>query len=200
MKSLKSMIFILILVTAGHSSAQIRHYNVDIEESELIWKAKKVGGKHEGLVSIKSGYLIMSDNKLKGGQFIVDMTTIKCTDLRNENSNSNLVTHLNSDDFFSVANYSTAEFKITTVISQWANNYQIIGKITIKNITKDITFLAEVNPIEDKISATATISVDRTEFDIHHRSGKFFKNLGDNAINDIFEIEISLLAYPENKN
>jgi hypothetical protein len=41
---------------------------------------------------------------------------------------------------------------------------------------------------------TAVIKLDRTDYDIKFRSGKFFPDLGDKLIYDEFELEVSLVA------
>ena len=43
----------------------------------------------------------------------MDMSSITCTDLIPEEGATKLVGHLNSPDFFDVANHSTATLKIT---------------------------------------------------------------------------------------
>jgi hypothetical protein len=41
-------------------------------------------------------------------------------------------------------------------------------------------------------SATAKFNVDRTKYDIKYGSGSFFSNIGDKAINDEFELDVTL--------
>ena len=64
----------------------------------------------------------------------------------------------------------------------------VTADVTIKGITKSITFVAEV----DKGSASANIVIDRTDFDVRYGSGSFFDNLGDKTIYDDFELVVSL--------
>jgi hypothetical protein len=37
------------------------------------------------------------------------------------------------------------------------------------------------------------LTFDRTKFEITHRSGNFFENLGDRLINDDVELEVNLV-------
>ena len=58
-----------------------------------------------GTIALKSSELIFKNNTLKGGSFVIDMTTIACTDLTGEYKRK-LEGHLKSDDFFSVSSLS----------------------------------------------------------------------------------------------
>ena len=117
----------------------------------------------------------------------MDMTTILCTDLSGEYK-SNLEGHLKSDDFFSVSNFPTSKIVITEVSKSSNDNYNISAKLTIKGITQNINFIAKVK--DNNLSATITL--DRTKFNVKYGSGSFFENLGDNMIYDDFEIKVTL--------
>lgn len=59
-------------------------YKVDVASSILTWKGYKVTGDHSGTVKVKSGSLQFTDGSLSGGTFVIDMTSIKDTDLEGE--------------------------------------------------------------------------------------------------------------------
>ena len=44
----------------------------------------------------------------------------------------------------------------------------------------------------DPNNATATMTIDRSEFNIRYGSGSFFENLGDKTIYDEFDLEVNL--------
>jgi hypothetical protein len=46
----------------------------------------------------------------------------------------------------------------------------------------------------ESVTATADFEIDRTEWDIRYGSGKFFKDIGDKAINDNFNVKLNLVA------
>jgi polyisoprenoid-binding protein YceI len=161
--------------------------NVKVKSSSIEWKGEKVVGSHEGTIALKSAELIYKGKKLKGGNFVIDMTSITCTDLSGEYKGK-LEGHLKSDDFFGVAKHPTSTLNITKVTSKSANNYSIDATLTIKGITKAINFDATTKG--KKLSAT--INVDRTKYVIKYGSGSFFDSLGDNMIYDDFEIQVNL--------
>jgi len=171
--------------------------NVVASESKLEWVGKKVTGQHNGTVDIKKGEVFVENGKLTGGSFEFDFTTIKVVDLKDTSSNAKLTGHLKSDDFFSAASHPIGKFEITsaTPISDGSgNNYKLTGNLTIKGITKEVTFPAKVNINGDVVTASSDFNIDRTLWDIKFRSGKFFENLGDNLISDDFNIKFNITA------
>lgn len=169
-------------------------YSVDNSQSTLSWTAKKVTGSHSGNISVTSGKLEVDNNVLKGGNFQLDTRTITVTDIKDAGMNGKLLGHLKSDDFFSVEKHPTASFVITGTTAKGGGNYDVTGNLTIKGITKPISFPATVTVAGGKATAKATIKVDRTKFDIKYRSSNFFENLGDKAIYDDFELDVTLVA------
>ncbi len=168
-------------------------YKVDVAGSAVKWTAYKVGGKHFGKINLKSGSIEMSKTKLTKASFEVDMTTLTVEDISGEWADK-LKGHLLSDDFFSVEKHKTAKFVSTKIVPNGKGGFSVTGDLTIKGISKPITFDAVVKNEGGKITGTSAIKVDRTNYDIKYRSGKFFQDLGDKAIYDEFDLEVSLVA------
>jgi polyisoprenoid-binding protein YceI len=162
---------------------------VDTKASKIHWLAKKVGGQHEGTIGITSGSLVADGAKISGGEFVIDMKSIVCTDITNAEYNQKFIGHISTGDFFEVEKFPTAAFKITKVAGS-----NITGDLTMKGITKSITFPAKIAVVGGKVSATASIPVDRTDFGVKYNSKKFFDTIGDKAIDDIFNLDITLVA------
>ena len=163
-------------------------------KSTVVWKGYKVTGSHTGNISLKNGALQYDGDKLVGGSFTIDMNSITCTDL-DGGSAKKLVGHLKSADFFGVKKYPTANFKITKVVSRGTpGNYKIVGKLTIKETTKEIKFLVNVKNNGDEHIATAKLRIDRSDFKVIYGSGSFFDALGDKTIYDEFDLNISLVT------
>ena len=136
----------------------------------------------------------MSKTKLSKASFEVDMTTLTVEDISGQGADR-LKGHLLSDDFFSVEKHKTATFVSTKIAPNGKpGGFSVTGDLTIKGITKPITFDATVKNEGGKIVGTSAIKVDRTNYDIKYRSGKFFQDLGDKAIYDEFDLEVSLVA------
>jgi polyisoprenoid-binding protein YceI len=193
---LVDMIMTKLLVLAigmiiANPEAGVEQIEVNVSTSSVKWVGAKVGGSHNGSISLTEGALDMEDGVLTGGSFVIDMTTINCEDLEGEYKGK-LEGHLKSDDFFGVEKFPTASFSITKAVAQGPGKYKIEGDLTIKGITKSIKFPAMVEETEGAYTATADITVDRSEYDVKYGSGSFFDGLGDKVIYDDFTLAVSL--------
>lgn len=164
------------------------------DKSKITWTGKKVTGEHTGNIRVKSGYVQLTDGEISGGNFIIDMTSITCTDLTNEEYNQKLVGHLKSDDFFNTEKYPEAKLTITSVASAKKDEYLIKGQLTVKGKTLPIEFPAKITTDGKTLAGTAKIAVNRTNYDIRYGSGSFFDNLGDKAIDDVFTLDVHIVA------
>ena len=169
-------------------------YTVDTDASEVKWEGKKIAYGHYGTVKIASGSLDFDADGLAGGKFNLDMTTIKNDDIEDAEKNAKLIGHLKSDDFFSVENHPVSTFVITQTEALDDDMYEITGDLTIKGITHPVTFEAEVKEGNGVVSANASMTFDRSKYDVKFQSGSFFENLGDKAIYDDIEMEVMLVA------
>jgi polyisoprenoid-binding protein YceI len=184
-------------------------YNVDPAASQLHWEARKVSGAHHGHLNFKNGELKVKNGQVTGGQFEVDMSSLVDEDLTDKEWNDKLVNHLKSDDFFSVAKHPTSRLVITEMKAMrqagGADNAnateiksemkgEMRGTLVIKGISKPIRFPATVKIDGDKAELKGTATIDRTQYDIRFRSGKFYENLGDKLIYDEFKLDANLVA------
>lgn len=187
MKTTIFKIFTIVFAMFTLNTFAQTNKNIDLNSSSIHWLAKKIVGQHEGTINFQSGHLEMTNDKLTGGYFVVDMTTLTATDLTGDYLGK-LNGHLKNEDFFDVANHPTSTLKFTSVKENSTNNYTVSGDLIIKNIKKPITFDITLAPKEAKTKLT----VDRTEYNIKYASGSFFENLGDKTIEDNFTLDIVL--------
>lgn len=179
--------------------AKVAALTLDTSSSVIGWVGKKpTGSSHNGTIALKEGSLKLDGLKPTEGSFVIDMTTIKNLDLKDAGYNKKLVDHLTSDEFFNVSKFPTASFKITKADPIKGGNMNVTGDLTIKGITKSITFPAEVMQHGKMFHATGKLKFNRADFDVRYNSGRFFdpKKLGDKLINDEIEIEIDLKTVP----
>ncbi|WP_342330505.1 YceI family protein [Pedobacter sp. FW305-3-2-15-E-R2A2] len=165
-------------------------YKVDASKSSITWVGKKLTGSHNGTIDLQSGSLSFNGKKLAGGNFVIDMTTIKDAD-----KSANLEKHLKADDFFGTDKFASSTFTIKKVAGN-GNTVNVTGDLTIKGITNSITFPATLAWNADgSVTASADkVSVDRTKFGIKYKSKSIFPEIGDKMINDEFELAIKLVA------
>jgi polyisoprenoid-binding protein YceI len=186
MKTLfKSLLILTVAATTVAFTTPIKK-KIDITQSKIEWKGKKVLGSHTGTIALQSGYFEMDGNQLTGGMFVVDMSSITVTDLSGEDKGK-LEGHLKSNDFFGVAKHPTATLVINRATSN-ADGYIVAGDITIKGVTVPIEFDLDMGAD----FASTSLKIDRTKFGVRYGSGSLFDNLGDNAIADNFELNVTL--------
>jgi polyisoprenoid-binding protein YceI len=159
---------------------------VNIETSVVIWTGYKLTGQHEGTITLKEGVLLFENETLTGGNFIIDMTTINTTDLQGGAKNR-LDGHLKNEHFFDVDKHKTATMTFKDVKPN-GSSYFIIADLTIKGITKEISFNMKVS----ENLATANLKIDRTKFNITYKSASLSNVLKDKAIYDEFDLRVKL--------
>jgi polyisoprenoid-binding protein YceI len=186
MKKLKSIAFLLVIALSTLATAQTK--KVDASKSSINWVGKKVTGQHSGTINIKEATLVFDGQKLTGGTFTVDMPSITVTDLKAGDGKEDLEGHLKADDFFGTEKHPTSTLVFKTIATKGNDLYNVTADLTIKGKTNPITFdiLVKGN------TATATLKVDRTKYDIKYKSGSFFDGLGNKVIYDDFELTVKL--------
>jgi polyisoprenoid-binding protein YceI len=188
-KNVSSLLFAIVFGSVAIASGPIDGEKKDIKTSEstVTWKGYKVTGSHTGTIDLKEGSLEFEGEKLIGGEFVVDMASLISTDLEGEYKGK-LEGHLKSDDFFGVESNPTSKLVFTSVEATGKNSYEVTGDLTIKGKTNPVTF--DVSVYGSK--ATATLKVDRSQYDVKYGSGSFFDNLGDKTIYDEFDLVVDL--------
>lgn len=171
--------------------------NVDLTASILTWKGTKPGGAHDGTVGLGESTLIVKDGAITGGEFIVDMTSIKNLDIKDAKKSASLVGHLTSADFFDIAKFPTAKFVITSVDDK-DGVLSVTGNLTIKDVTKSITVPAAFSE-EGGIYTfkSEKFNIDRADFNVKYGSKKWFDNLKDKFIDDLVEMSFEVKTKAE---
>jgi len=165
------------------------NFKVTIENSKLTWKGYKPTGDHMGTITLASGNIYLKNNKLTGGSFVADMSTIKDAD-----GSAKLEGHLKSEDFFEVAAFPTAKFDITNSEIK-GTKVHITGNMTIKGITKQFTFPATLAVNKDNVTLTSdTFQINRADFNVKYKSKTFFNDLKDKFVNDDFDFQVTIVA------
>lgn len=164
-------------------------FTVNPQESTLSWEGKKVSATHHGKINIKSGKLMMDGDKLTGGEFVVDMNTIANEDLQGE-WNQKLVNHIKSEDFFHVQQHPEATFQITEVkATDNPNQVVVSGNLTIKGISKNITFNADVvENSANKVQMKADFNIEREQW------GITYTGMADDLISKEINFKVNIIA------
>lgn len=172
--------------------------SIDTAASSIRFTGNGVGKNHPGTFRLSSGDVTLSENQLTGGQFVININSMQVEE-QAEIFQTKLKGHLLAPDFFDAAKYGTAKFEITKVEPYTATatdssvvagaNYKISGNLTLKNVTKNLTFPAKVNVTDSGIEAKANFDIDRTNWDMKYGNDK---SLGDKFISETVNIELDL--------
>lgn len=178
-KVITSLVLILLYVSAFTQVIQT-------EASEVTFKVSSSAslGKTEGSFNGPTGNVSFDADNLSDSYFDVqvDATTIETgVNLRDN--------HLKSDDFFYVEKYPYITF-VSTSIQKTTSGYVTAGKLTIRDVEKQVRIPFEVSVNGNVTALTGTFTVQRKEFDLGTGFGGFF--IGN-------EVEVSVktvLKYP----
>lgn len=176
----------------AEATAESATYIVSPSKSELQWTGKKLAYGHTGLIDIRSGEISAEGDKITAGSFVIDMATIRETGAEDEEKAIQLAGHLMSPDFFDAPAHPTSTFEITGVEGE-KGKYTISGNLTIKGVSKNISFPADVKVVENELTATAEVIINRNDWGVSYGSG-VTGAVADQAIGDDIEFKIKLTA------
>jgi polyisoprenoid-binding protein YceI len=174
-------------------------YTID-STTTVTWTGSKPTGSHQGIFKVKEGSLLVNNNALTGGNFIIDINSLTNLDLaKDPEQKGNLEGHLKSPDFFDVAKYPNAKFEITGVDPYMADSssktkeatHIIKGNLTLKDSTKNISFPAKVTVDANTVAAFADFDIDRTQWGMNYKGPN---NPADWVISKTVNIKLSLSA------
>ena len=178
---------------------------VDTADSRVKFTGNGVGKNHPGYFHLASGQVTVANNQLTGGTFLININSL---DLEQEGEmfDTKLRPHLLSGDFFDAAKFGTAAFEITNVAPYEPNskdtslvegaNFNVSGNLTLKDVTKNITFPARIDLDDNGIKAKANFDIDRRQWQMNYGNDK---TLGDKFISETVNIELDLKAKKPNE-
>lgn len=178
-----AMAIVVAFITFSFTTIDEEKKEIKTNKSKVVWKGYKVTGSHEGTINLQSGFLTFNEDKLTGGEIVIDMTTLISTDLEGEYKGK-LEGHLKSDDFFGVETYPTATLVFKNVEVSGKNSYTVIGDLTLKGKTNSITFNISIYGSK----ASVFLKIDRSKYDVKYGSASFFDGLKDKVIYDEFDL------------
>lgn len=161
--------------TAGEATG-VAH-TISATDSKVEWIGTKVDGQHNGTFNVSSGTLLVDNGTLTGGTISIDLTSVNVLDLQGDYKND-LEGHLKSGDFFLTDSFPTATFAITgaTAFDPATGSsklegatHTITGNLTMRGVTKSISFPALVAIEGNTVSAKADFNIDRSEWGINFK-------------------------------
>jgi polyisoprenoid-binding protein YceI len=147
---------------------QAADWKVDPAHSSVgFWVKHLVISKVHGAFGQFNGTITFDPENLKDGS--AEMTIqVASIDTKNENRNN----HLKSPDFFDVETYPVITFVSKKVIPGEGNLFQLVGDLTIKDVTNEVTFDCVFNGSIDgpggkpRAAFSAEAVINRQDFNI----------------------------------
>lgn len=161
-------------------------YAFSDEDSDIEFVGAKVTGKHDGEFKTFSGKIELVDGDITKSRVSV---TIQMDSMVADVDK--LTGHLKSDDFFDIANHPTSEFVSTAIVAkagEEGTTHEITGNMTIRGVTKSITFPATIKVEDDEIEAKAEFAINRKDFNI------MYDGMQDDLIKEQFLLKLELEA------
>lgn len=183
------------------SSAEGVSYKIDSTQTVSFIGTKPVG-QHNGVFNITQGELFVQNAaEVTGGKLTMDMKSLKIVDADTAGT-SKLAGHLASPDFFEVDKFPTASFEITDVQPYKADSsasaivldgatHTVSGNLTLKGVTKNVTFPAVITVSDNVATAKANFNINRTDWGLVYGNDK---SLGDKFIRPEVNVSFSVTA------
>ncbi len=171
-------------------------YSIKPSDISIKWLGRKIVLKdftEKGSVMAKEANFEVINNKVISNVFIIDMTSILNAKAKAGDKQDRLTAHLKSADFFDAEKFPTATFIAKEFIASTTDVFTLNGDLTVKGITNKISIPITLDRKDTKfIKAKGSVELDRTLWDIRYGSDKFFDNLGDKIIDDMFNINLEI--------
>jgi len=174
MKKVLLMVFSLILL--GHTQAMAYEWKADPNHSGILFEIQHIYSITRGHFSDFTGNVFFDPDNLEKSKFdfVVKVDSINTNNAKRDN-------HLRSDDFFAARKYPVMTFKSSRVSHAGGNKYILEGKMTIKDVTKDmvlefIYWGQKENPFNNNEMVAgfdSRFKIDRLNY--HVGDGKFYK-------------------------
>jgi len=173
-------------------------YTIDTNNSTVEWTAYKtlVDGYEDNGTFPVTGIVTVSENGSIAATTTLDIANLNVTSVSGPGGTDRLANHLRSEDFFAAEQYPTATLTTTNIRSSATSSstYDVTADLTMKGVTNEISFPADISMEDGSISVRADTEIDRSRWNIRYGSQSFFNDLGDNVIGDMVDISVDVVA------
>lgn len=170
--------------TATAPAAKGEALAITAENSKIGFMGSKVTGKHDGGFNKFTGTIDLVDGKAEASSVSVEIEMASVfTDT------DGLTKHLQTGDFFEVEKFPKASFKSTKIVPdtvKGSGNYSVTGDLTLRGVTKSVTFPAVIAISDNEVSVNAEFSINRKDF------GILYAGKADDLIRDDVVLRLDL--------
>ena len=166
MKNLISLIALIFLSVSSYAQTQ---WKVDPYHSSLNFNIS-----HSGISIVNGKFLDYTGSLTTDGEALTNAIVEFKVKIKSINTNVEARdNHLRSADFFDAEKYPEMTFKSSKILATGkANSYLLYGKLTIKDVTKDVIFDVHYGGIAkndqgEKMGIEAKTTINRFDYNIN---------------------------------
>jgi polyisoprenoid-binding protein YceI len=168
--------------TAAAPAPGAVRWPISQENSKIEYVGAKVTLKHTGGFEKFSGSVQMPGNNIEAAtlQLVIEMDSIT-------SDSEKLTVHLKSKEFFEVEKHPKATF-VSSAIKRAAGDgkYDVTGNLTMKGVTKAVTFPATIQVTDDALDAKAEFAINRKDW------GIVYPGMPDDLIKDEVALKLTV--------
>lgn len=158
-KLIYPFITVAFILTSATYSVSTQEYTISDDHS-IDFKSKDPSGS---FTQIK-GAVKFDENDLSGSKFDLKIPVSSIS-----TGNGMMNKKAQTEEWFNATKYPTITF-VSTKIEKTGDTYSILGKLTMKGVTKDKKIPAKLTKNGDALSFSGTFGVNRIEFKIGKES------------------------------
>lgn len=185
------LLIFLLLTATGKGIAQ--RYFLNVEKSTVLWQGRAARGAYsvEGSLRPENGFIELKPGcVIARAEISINMKSLKTDIPRLEN-------HLKSSDFFAVAQYPAASFQLVPARDGQDSPRKISGWLSIKGEKNYEEVEISTSLIKEELTLRATLTLDRSRYNIFNQSDYFLNSLKEKAIHNEFTVELNLVFESE---
>ncbi len=170
-------------IDVQESTVATGSYVLDNGASSIGWYGAKVTGSHDGGFKKFTGTLKVGDGELAHAKIDIEMASVW-------SDTEKLTGHLMTDDFFEVEKFPTSTFEASSFskVDSDSATHQVTGNLTMRGVTKGISFPANVEIVDGMVRASANFIINRQEW------GIAYEGMPDDVVNDDVRITLDIVA------
>jgi len=160
-------LFFFFVLSAWCLGARAAELSIDTAKSKLTFTADAFFNNVVGEFHTWQGAINLVEGKPLESSVIVKIDTTSI-----DTQSSMRDGHLRSKSFFFVQQFPEATFvsKKLTPVEGKPDTYEVDGVLTIRGVSKDVSFPAEIKKDGDHVTAKAALSINRRDYGINFRS------------------------------
>ena len=172
-----------------------RTYKIDKSHSEAVFQVRHLVTRVRGRFSDFEGTIVLDEASPENSS--VDFTIHATSIDTNEPDRDK---HLRSEDFFAVEQFKTISFKSKKVVKKGAETFDVVGDLTIRGTTKEITLpVTHLGKVKDpwgneKIGFETEITLNRKDYGLKWNAPL---ETGGFLVGDEVKVSLSIQAFAQ---